>query len=179
MSGATKQKQRPHAGGLDGLSLDQVLAGVRGAVRGMTGPNAGLDLRAWRDADVGAFTDECWSVWAEDAHELLVPSLVPLSVKNLRIATTKLRKAMGWSSCTLTPNGGSGAVFPAGALAMLEWERGNKVKDLKNAVCIYAGLPPDLMQLYWDLHSLADESNGMTRERVAQIYAAVQEGGEA
>lgn len=177
MNGATEHKQRPHAGGLDGLSLDQVLAGVRGAVRGMTGTNAGLDLRAWRDADVGAFAGECWSVWAEDAHELLVPSLVALSVKDLRIVTTKLRWAMGWSSCTSAPGGHD--AFPAGALAMLEWEKGNKVKDLRGAVCIYAGLPPHLMQLYWDLHSQAGEINGMTRKHVAKLYAAVQEGGAA
>jgi hypothetical protein len=179
MTGTETHGKRMGAGGLDGLSLDQVLAGVRCGVRGLTGPNAGLDLRAWRDADVGAFTDECWSVWAEDAHELLVPSLVPRHVKDLRTVTTKLRKAMGWSSCTLAPNGGPGAVFPAGALAMLEWERGNKIKDLRSGVCIYAGLPPHLMQLYWDLHSQVDESNGMTCERVAKLFAAVQEGGEA
>ncbi len=137
-----------------GWSLDEMLAGIRGRA-GYRGEGRGLaDALQWRGWDVGGFGGACFSLWADDAHELLVPSSGWHNVKWLRIATTALRHELGWSHCVERPPSGRDN-FPAGALAMLEWEAGRPITVISGALHIGAGLPRDLVEVYWEIKGKA------------------------
>lgn len=173
MSGGRKVRRTtlPTPMSVNGWSLDEVLAGVRGGLDYKGTGHELMEVRQWREWDVGGFTGPCFSLWADDAHDLLVPSSAWHNVKWLRIAATALRHTMGWSTCERAPSYRDN--FPAGALALLEWEAGRQLSVIGGALHIRAGLPPDLMEVYWEVQG---KGSGYKPKTLQQLLQALEGG---
>lgn len=161
-----KGKTLPTPMSIHGWTLDSVLAGVGSASRGEG--NTLEDAQNWRHWPVGGFTGACNVRWVEDAHDMLVPSGEWHHVKWLRIATTRLMHHFGWwAECERHPTPWDN--FPAGALAMLEWEAGRPLAVIEGGIHVQIGLPPDLMAEFWELEGPA---SGHTRKQFQSILMA-------